>query len=335
MSGEVQVGVIGTGHWGRNLLRNFHALGALGALCDTRPEARGEFAPLYPDVRVCGEASEVMESDTLDAVVIATPAPTHGALVDQALDAGKHVFVEKPLCLELDEAHALDAKARRLGRTLMVGHLLLYHPAYRAIHEIVERHDLGNLRYLYSHRLSLGKIRRHENALWSFAPHDISMILGLIGRLPEFVTASGANYLQSHVADSTLTHMSFSSNVQAHIFVSWLHPFKDHRLVVVGSEAMVVFDDLLPREEKVRLYRHRVAWKDDIPEFDKAESEPVAISDDEPLRLECETFLDCVATGASPPSNGTEAIQVLTVLDASQRAILSGQRISLAPEDAS
>ena len=329
MSAQVRVGVIGTGHWGRNLLRNFHALGALDALCDTRPEARGEFAALYPDVRVYSEAGEVMASDALDAVVIATPAETHGTLVAQALDAGKHVFVEKPLCLDVAEARMLGAAASERGLTLMVGHLLLYHPAFRALAGVVAQGRLGDLRYIYSHRLSLGKIRRHENALWSFAPHDISMILRLVGSLPERVVANGGTYLSPEVADTTLSHMNFAQGVQAHIFVSWLHPYKDHRLVVVGRDAMAEFNDVKTGPDKLLLYPHSVGWEGDVSTVNKATAEPLAYGDAEPLAVECSHFLDCVVRGVSPDSDAAEGTRVLQVLDACHRSLAEGHAVDL------
>ncbi len=330
MSGAIPpVGVIGAGHWGKNHLRNFAALGALAAFADADAATVSGLAATYPNAKTFVGGEKLIDSGIVKAVVIASPAVTHGALARRALEAGLHVFVEKPLCLDVAEAESLRDLANRNGRVLMVGHLLLYHPAFLAMKRLVDTGVLGDLRYIYSNRLSLGKIRREENALWSFAPHDISMILALTGQLPSKVVATGGHYLDSKVADTTLSHLTFTTGVQAHVFVSWLHPYKDHRMVVVGSKAMAVFDDTRKLAEKVQLYRHGVGWNEDLPVVSRAEAEPVAIEDTEPLRVECETFLKCVATGSRPTSDAEEGIRVLRVLDACQRAIAAGAAVKL------
>ncbi len=329
MSEVPRVGVVGLGHWGPNIARNLDALGSLAALCDGAPEPLERLGALHPAARRYRDMAALLADGAVDAVAIATPAATHGALVARALEAGRHVFVEKPLCLDLGEAAALRDRAREAGLVLMVGHLLLYHPAFRALQDLVARGALGELRYVYSNRLSLGRIRREENALWSFAPHDISMILALAGGLPEEVAANGSIHLTPAVHDTTLTHMRFASGLQAHIFVSWLHPYKDHRMVVVGSQAMAVFNDAAGGAEKLLLYRHRVGWNGEIPEVSRAEAEPVPYAPDEPLRRECEVFLEAIAGRTRPPSDAAEGIRVLTVLDACQRALASGRPVAL------
>ncbi|MBZ0325559.1 MAG: Gfo/Idh/MocA family oxidoreductase, partial [Alphaproteobacteria bacterium] len=241
------------------------------------------------------------------------------------------VLVEKPLCLDLTEADRLRVQAEASGRILMVGHLLLYHPAFDALMSVVRGGQIGRLRYIYSNRLSLGKIRREENALWSFAPHDISMILKLVGRLPERVTATGGQYLHDGIADTTLSHLSFSGGVQAHIFVSWLHPYKDHRMVVIGDSGMAVFDDVQPGEKKLSLYRHEVGWRGEAPLISKADAEPIPYDQAEPLRRECESFVKAVRTGTPPPSDAVEAINVLRVLDLCQRSINGGKEVRFDP----
>ena len=327
---HARIGVVGTGYWGRNLLRNFDRLGALAAFADSALDIRVQTSGEYPQAMPFDTLDMMLAKADLDGVVIATPPATHGSLARAALGAGKHVFVEKPLCLNVDEAEALNRLARETGRVLMVGHLLLYHPAFRAAKKLVDSGEIGKLRYVYSNRLNLGKIRREENALWSFAPHDISMILSLTGEMPKWVTATGGHYLSSDVADTTLSKMEFSGGVQAHIFVSWLHPYKDHRLVVIAENGMIAFNDTLSGPEKVLLYRHAVGVENDTPTVNRADAEPVAYGEDEPLKLECQTFLDAVAGGAPPPSSGDEGTRVLRVLDACQRAIDSGTRIDLA-----
>ncbi|HEY7609101.1 MAG TPA: Gfo/Idh/MocA family oxidoreductase [Alphaproteobacteria bacterium] len=327
-----RVAVIGLGHWGRNLVRNVAGLDALGAMCDSAAEARRAHAALHPGVLVTGDAASVLDDPAIEAVMIATPAATHGAYVAAALDAGKHVFVEKPLCLDVAEAEALVQRAKRAGRVLMVGHLLHYHPAFIALKATVAAGRLGRLRYIYSTRLSLGRIRREENALWSFAPHDVSMILALTGALPERVIATGGHYLTSNVADTTLSHLAFAGGVQAHIFVSWLHPYKDQRLVVVGEDAMAVFNDVAPEPDKLVLYRHKAQWSGDLPVIDRAEGERIPFESAEPLRRECEAFLAALAGGPAPPSSGPEGVRVLRVLSACQRALESGSPIALDAE---
>ncbi len=334
MSETPRIGVLGLGHWGPNILRNYADLGALAAYCDQHPERLAEASRHYPDATAHASADGLLRDPEVTAVAIATPAATHGALVRDALAAGKHVFVEKPLCLDIAEATDLKRQADAAGLTLMVGHLLLYHPAFRSLQRLVRDGALGGLRYIYANRLSLGKIRREENSLWSFAPDDFSMILALTGQEPEEIVANGSAYLNREVADTTLTHLRFPAGVSAHIFVSWLHPYKDHRLVVVGTEAMAVFDDVLQGPDKLRLYRHQVGWDGHIPVVARAEAEPIPYGDVEPLRAECEAFIAAVRDGTTPPSDGAEGIRVLRVLDACQRAIADGQPVHLSVKGA-
>lgn len=324
--------VIGVGHWGRNLVRNFSTLGALAAVCEPAEAGRAEVRETYPGVAVHEGVGSVLDDPAIEAVVIATPAETHGALAREALAAGKHVFVEKPICLDLDEAAALREEAARRGRVLMVGHMLRYHPAFVALSQCLASGTIGTLRYIYSNRLSLGKIRREENALWSFAPHDISMILALAGSMPARVAAHGESYLTPGVADTTLTHLTFSDQAQAHIFVSWLHPYKEHRLVVVGSEGMVVFNDAAAGPDKLLHYPHQVGWEEGLPSINRAEARPLAYAADEPLRLECAHFIKCIEEGLNPTTDADEAIRVLRVLDASQRALVGGEPVTLDAE---
>ena len=329
---DPRVGAIGLGHWGRNIVRNLNELGVLAAVYDTDSRIRAAFAETYPEARAAESLDALLGDPEVDAVMIATPAATHGALVARALDAGKHVFVEKPICLNVAEAEELSAHAKASGRVLMVGHLLLYHPAFRALLAVAQQGKLGRLRYIYSNRASLGKIRREENALWSFAPHDISMILQLTGRLPARVVATGGAFLSEGVADTTLSHMDFGDGLQAHVFVSWLHPYKDQRLVVVGDKAMVVFNDVAVGRDKLLMYRHAAGWEGDLPLVHKADAEALAYDEDEPLRAECQAFLDAVTGRSAPPSDAREAINVLRVLDASQRSINTAEPVLLEPK---
>lgn len=327
---DASVAVIGAGYWGKNLLRNFHDLGALAAVCDADPEVVGRFKASYPGIAGFDDVDEVLQDAAIEAVAIATPAATHADLARRALERGKHVFVEKPLALDEEGAAAVCRLAAERHLTLMVGHLLLYHPAFIALKAAVDEGKIGNLLYVHSTRASFGKFRQEENALWSFAPHDISMMLALVGRTPARVTCNGAAWLNPKVADTTLSHLDFGGGVQGHIFVSWLHPYKDHRLVVIGESGMLVFNDTLPGAEKLLLYPHSVNWNGDLPVPNKAEMRPLPYAEDEePLRGECRHFLDCVASGEPPRSDGSEGLRVLKVLGACQSALVSGAPVDL------
>lgn len=319
---QVRVAVVGCGYWGRNLVRSFAELGALVAVVDTDPDNAAALAAQHSvQARTL---DDVLADESIHAMVVAAPAVEHGTLGLRCLDAGKHLFVEKPLALDVPMAQALVAKAAEVDRQLMVGHLLRYHPAFLAVADMVRNGSLGDLRYLYSNRLNLGKIRREENILWSFAPHDLSMLLALVGEEPSEVSAVGSTFLSQDVPDVTTTHLEFPGGQRAHVFVSWLHPFKEQRLVVVGSDAMVVFDDLQPWDSKLTLFEHRVDWDGSTPIPVKADATPISLEQAEPLRLECEHFLDCIATGAIPRTDGHEGVRVLTVLAAAQASLAAG-----------
>jgi UDP-2-acetamido-3-amino-2,3-dideoxy-glucuronate N-acetyltransferase len=321
MQSVPQVALIGLGPWGRNLARNLHDLGALACICETAAEARTEARRLYPHAHVVDGAAEVPAHL---AVVIAAPAALHAQLAAFFLGRGQHVFVEKPLALQVDDCPPLLELARRQGLVLMVGHLLHHHPAVVALDRLIQQGALGRLLYLYSNRLNLGRIRREENSLWSFAPHDIAVMLRLTRALPTRVVATGGYFLHPQIADSTVTHLEWENGVQAHIYVSWLHPFKEQRLVVVGQDAMAVFDDRLPLAEKLVLYRHGVEWRDGVPQPRKADAEPVPLPDEEPLRREMQAFLDAVRDPTTPLwADGAEGMRVLTVLDAAERSLQS------------
>jgi predicted dehydrogenase/acetyltransferase-like isoleucine patch superfamily enzyme len=322
--------VIGCGYWGRNLVRSFHALGALTAVCDTSAERAHAQAERSATRALSLE--DVLAARDVEAVVIATPAETHASLALRVIEAGKHVFVEKPLALMVEDAVALREAAEARGRVLMVGHLLHYHPAFLKLKEFVAQGGLGRLQYIYSNRLNLGKVRREEDVFWSFAPHDISMILALTGEQPESVEAVGHCYLHSRIADVTTTHMRFASGINSHVFVSWLHPCKEQKLIVVGDAGMAVFDDGQPWSRKLVLYPHRVAWHNSLPELTRAEAKPVSLDEAEPLRIECQHFLDSVREGRVPRTDGREGIGVLRVLDAARRSMLSGRPAALKPE---
>jgi len=329
---EAHVAVIGSGYWGKNLVRNYHALGRLSLICDADQAILEKFGQDYPDVQTCQAVTDVLAREDIQAVVVATPAETHYAIVREALEAGKHVYVEKPLVLDEAQGRELIRLAADKGLTLMVGHLLHYHPAFLRLGELVRTGELGRIDYIYSNRLNLGKIRREENILWSFAPHDISMILSLAGERPSTVTATGGSFLHKKIADVTTTHLDFPSGLKAHIFVSWLHPFKEQKLVVVGEKKMAVFDDTKPWPGKLQLYPHSISWQSNMPVPVKAEAEFVNLDEAEPLKLECQHFLHCVETGERPTTDGVEGLRVLEVLNAAQRSMDTLKAVSLKPE---
>lgn len=327
------VAVIGTGYWGKNLVRNYHELGALKLICDKNETLLSAFKAQFEGVDTCIALNDVLSRDDIKGVVIATPAETHFALAREAILAGKHLYVEKPLVLDESEAEELINLAKQSRVTLMVGHLLQYHPSFIWLRELATRGELGRINYIYSHRLNLGKIRREENILWSFAPHDISMILSLAGEYPESVLATGGNYLHRKIADVTTTHLEFPSGLRAHIFVSWLHPFKVQQLVVVGDRKMAVFDDTRPWQDKLLLYPHEIKWENNIPVPAKANPERVDVPQAEPLRLECEHFLHCMSNGCEAVTDGDEGLRVLKILNASQRSLdQHGQKVHLRDE---
>jgi UDP-2-acetamido-3-amino-2,3-dideoxy-glucuronate N-acetyltransferase len=318
-----QIALIGCGRWGRNLARNLADLDVLRAVCDPNPVVLKGARVLYPDVDVVPDVHAILSDPAITACVVAVPAMLHFELARQVLEAGKDVFVEKPLAMKASEGRALVDLAAANQRVLMVGHLLEYHPGIEKLRELVRTGQLGDIRYVYSTRLNLGRIRTEENALWSFAPHDIHVLLTLMGDGPVEVSCHGGHYVSSTVADVTMSTMRFANGVQAHAFVSWLHPYKEHRLVVVGSEKMAVFDDGLV-SDKLQLYPHRVDWVDQVPVATRAEAEPVPIADIEPLLAECRHFVECLEDRRQPRTDGAGAVRVLEVLESSQRSLECG-----------
>lgn len=323
--------VVGMGYWGKNLVRDFSKLGALAAVCDSRPEVEALCREKYPEATYCASYEEVLADASIDAVVLSTPAVTHFDLARRAMLAEKDVYVEKPMAVTARDGEELVRIAQEQKRILMVGHILRFHPAVVKLGELVAGGELGKMQYLYSNRLNIGKIRTEENILWSFAPHDISIMLSLLGEMPERVWCEGGNYLNQAVSDVTLSHFEFPSGVRAHIFVSWLHPFKEQRLVVVGSEKMAVFDDAA--ENKLVLYPHRVEWKNRVPTAVKAEGEAVPMDAAQPLYLECAHFLECIRERKTPLTDGEEGLRVLRVLEACQISLTRKEGDAVAPAE--
>lgn len=324
------IAVIGAGYWGVNLVRVFAELGALAAVCDAQEDRLAALAGPYPSVARTTRALDIFSDPAITGVVIATPAATHYRLAREALLAGKDVFVEKPLALKVAEGEELVRLAHAQQRLLMVGHLLEYHPAVVALKALVDSGALGKIEYLYSHRLNLGKFRNEENILWSFAPHDLSVIRVLLQEMPTEVSAHAATYLREGVADVTVTNLSFASGARAHIFVSWLHPYKEQRLVVVGDRKMAVFNDMAPEGQKLLLYSHRIDWVDRMPVPKREDAEAVPVEATEPLQLECRHFLECIESRALPRTHGESGLQVLRMLQAAQSSLeRQGQPVRL------
>jgi UDP-2-acetamido-3-amino-2,3-dideoxy-glucuronate N-acetyltransferase len=309
------IAVVGSGYWGRNHVRNFYQLGALSLVCDENPDALKAVAEQYPGIEVVDSFEEALSRPEIRGVVIATPAESHHVLAKRALAAGKDVLVEKPLALNVNDGWDLVNAASQNGAILMVGHILLYHPAVIKLKEIVESGALGKIQYIQSNRLSMGKVRSEENILWSFAPHDISMILYLLDEMPEHVQAFGRAYLQPDVEDVTISHLDFKSGVSAHIYVSWMNPFKEHRLVVIGDRKMAVFEDSRP-DKKLRIFNHSFEWVHRQPMPSKGDEEAVAFPNEEPLKQECLHFLECMETRRRPRSDAHEGLRTLQVLQA-------------------
>jgi len=320
------VAVIGCGYWGKHLVRNFHHLGALAVVCDLTPAGQQTARALAPQATIVASVEAALAAPVA-GVVIATPAETHYALVQQALAAGKDVLVEKPLALTYAQGAHLVHLAATAGRILMVGHVLEYHPAIGRLETLLQEGVLGKVHYMYSNRVSLGKVRREENILWSFAPHDVAVMVRLMGSLPFQVAAHGGSYVQPNIADVTVTHLLFDNGVRAHIHVSWLHPFKEQRLVVVGSRQMASFDDVAKR---LVLYDQRVEVHAGAPVPVQGPGEEVAFGAEEPLRLECQAFLEALATRRAPRTDGRSGLRVLQVLQAAQRSlVLNGDPVPL------
>jgi predicted dehydrogenase len=324
----ITVGQVGLGYWGPNLLRNFQALpGALvKAVCDLEESALARAKERHPHVICTPDFEELLGDPDIQAIVVASPANTHFNLAKAALEAGKHVFVEKPLALRVNEAETLVRLADEQRLVLMVGHLLLYHPAVARLKEWLDEGELGEIYYVYTERRNLGQVRRDENAMWSLAPHDISVALYLLGEMPAMVAAQGQAYLQSGIEDTVFFTLRFADGRLVHSHVSWLDPHKVRRLTIVGGRRMAVFDDVEPTE-KLRLYDKGV---DRMPEYSSyGEALTLRFGDiyaprvemHEPLRLECQHFLDCIGQGRQPRSDGQSGLQVLRVLDALQQSL--------------
>ncbi len=335
----LRVGIAGLGYWGSNVARNLDRLPGceLAWCCDTDAERRERMRAAFPGARFSADPGEMLADESLDAVAVATPVPTHAALAELALGAGKHCFVEKPLACDVASAERLVGLAAERGLVLMVGHLLAYHPALVALKELCASGELGEIRYVYSQRLNLGRLRADENALWSLGAHDVSAILALTDELPARVSARGESYVRDGVEDVVFGHLGFADGLAAHVHVSWLDPRKERRLTVVGSRRMATFDDM-EAERTLTIYDKGfdpdVAAEGDYVARSGEQRSP-AISRREPLRIELEHFLECLRGGTAPRTGGLEGLRVVRVLEELQESLdAGGETVALAPHGA-
>lgn len=333
MSDQVTIGVLGLGYWGPNLARNFAALpnAEVTWLCDGNPAALDRQRAAHPAAKLTASFDDLLADDALDAVVIAAPVPRHAELTLAAITAGKHVFVEKPLGATLEEAERVAAAAAESDRIVMVGHLLEYHPAVEKLKGLIDDGELGEIRYVYSTRLNLGKLRTDENALWSLGPHDVSVALALIGEEPSELVAHGESYMNEGVEDVVFGYLRFPSGVAAHLHISWLDPHKQRRITVVGSKRMATFDDMSIEgkltiydkgfDQSFESYGEYLARSGDItmPE----------ISNEEPLRIECRHFVECIQSGERPRTDAESGLRTVRVLEGLQQSLRAGSARSL------
>ena len=307
------IAVVGCGYWGKNLVRNFFELGVLSSICDPNLSIANTFAKKY-NVKSCSFA-EMLEYRDIKGVVLAVPAELHASMAIDAMNKGKHVFVEKPLAMNEVEAKLMIAAAEKNNVQLMVGHLLQYHPIFKTVLKMVKNGDIGEINYIYSNRLSFGKVRSKEDVIWSFAPHDISMILSLVGEEPEHISCKSSSFLQKNLADIASIHMKFKSGIKSDIRVSWVNPLKEVKLVVTGKSGMLVFDDTKNWNEKLVLHSYEI---DNLKELNlkKTKEEYIKILEEEPLKNECQHFINVVEGNLKPLTDAFEGLKVLKVLTA-------------------
>ncbi len=330
--GRLGIALVGLGYWGPNLARNFAAIEGceLAWCCDASEEARARLAGQYPRTRFTDDLAEVLADPAVDAVVLATPVPTHAELAVRVLEAGKHCFVEKPLGQSVAEAQLAVDAAQSTGKTLMVGHLLEYHPGVQMLKELSGSGELGDeIYYIYGNRLNLGKLRADENALWSLGAHDVSVLLYLADEEPHELVARGESYVRDGVEDVVFCFLRFPSGLSAHLHLSWLDPHKERRFTIVGSKRMATFDDMA-LEGKLTIYDKGVE------ETSRGYGEYITRSGDifspripnlEPLRVECEHFVRCVRNGERPRSDGESGLRVVRVLEELQHSLDASLRV--------
>jgi UDP-2-acetamido-3-amino-2,3-dideoxy-glucuronate N-acetyltransferase len=321
------IAVIGCGHWGKNLVRNFSELGALSSISDPNTEIVEQYSKQFNVKK--SSITEIINDPNIKGVVLAVPPHLHASMAIEAMNKNKHIFAEKPLAMNEGEAEAMIATAKKNKVQLMVGHLLQYHPIFKTIREYVKEGKIGEINYIYSNRLSFGKVRTEEDVIWSFAPHDISMILSLTGQEPEYVSTNAISILQKNIADTATIHLQFKSGLKSHISVSWLNPYKEHKLVVVGQSAMLVFDDTKPWHEKLALYPFKVVSSKNLINLQNSNVQYVKVNEEEPLKNECQHFIDVVEKDMQPLTDGAEGLRVIKVLSAASRSKTKNERVKL------
>ncbi|MEO8210122.1 MAG: Gfo/Idh/MocA family oxidoreductase [bacterium] len=320
---DFNIAIVGCGNWGMNHIRTSYKLfgNRLRYCCDNFPGSEEKVRGISDKIKFTTDINEIINDETVRAVIVSTPAETHFDISKELLLAGKNILVEKPITLNSDEAKILNDIADVNGLILMVGHLLLFHPAILKIKEYLDEEKLGKLQYIYSNRLNLGTIRAEENILWSFAPHDISVIQFFIGEVPTDVKATGAIFVQEDIQDTTLTILKFNDNIHAHIYVSWLHPFKEQRLVVIGDKSMMVFEDTL-KVNKLKLYKKGFDIINGTPVKRDSDFENIEFDSTSPLEMEQQHFIDCITNHKRPRSDGRNAIEVLETLERAQSELI-------------
>ncbi len=327
----MRIGVVGAGYWGPNLIRNFYEIGVLKAVCDKDEEKLKKLKRKYPDVKFFTDISDFFEE--VEAVAVAVDAKHHYDIAKKSLEEDKDVFVEKPLALTSKQCEELIKLAERKNKILMVGHLLVYHPVVRRLKKLIEDGEIGDILYLYSQRVNLGRVRVDENALWSFGVHDISVFIYLLSKFPQKVVASGMSYLTEGVEDVVFCTLYFPDKVIGHLHVSWLDPHKIRRITIVGTKKMAVFDDVDP-QNKLIIYDKGVDYKPEVVPFEKALSLRIGdiyipkIEMKEPLRVECEHFLECVRERKKPMTDGTEGLKVVKILESAQKSLIEKRAVN-------
>ncbi|MDB3894459.1 Gfo/Idh/MocA family oxidoreductase [Candidatus Pelagibacter sp.] len=305
------IAVVGCGYWGKNLVRNYFELGVLSSICDPNHSIATTLSKKY-NVKSCSFA-KILDDPNIKGVVLAVPAELHASMAVDAMNKGKHVFVEKPLAMNEVEANLMIATAEKNNVQLMVGHLLQYHPIFKKVLKMVKNGDIGEINYIYSNRLSFGKVRSKEDVIWSFAPHDISMILSLVNEEPEHISCKSSSFLQKNLADIASIHMKFKSGIKSDIRVSWANPLKEVKLVVTGKSGMLVFDDTKTWSEKLVLHSYEI---DHLKELNlkKTKEEHIKVTEEEPLKNECQHFISVVEGNFKPFTDVFEGLKVLKVL---------------------
>ncbi len=324
---EPLMAVVGIGYWGKNLLREFQSTGRVKSFFDENPELSARAAAQYPGLRRAASLEEILTDPDIRAVAVATPAATHFELGLKVLEAGKHLFMEKPLALSSGQGRRLAELAGQNGLILMVDHLMLRHPAYLEMRRLAETGALGRILHINSRRMNFGKIRQEEDVVWSMAPHDLAMIMGLMGRPPQSLSAQGNAWVTPGLADAAEIHLDFGAGADAQISVSWFYPLKERRLVVIGDKKMAVFDDLEPWPTKLKLYDHRVNWAGQRPVAEPADPQAVDLEMVEPLKTKCLDFIKALDKTSRPPDDAAESLAVLGALEGLTRSMRNNGRL--------